>query len=280
MTVQPLNYCRSMVKQFSQKLAIPNFPKENKQILSHAVDLALSSRKFILPSGGRLFDDKEYKALDETEPLRLPYPMIAMEYEQTIENDYDEAVGRTVKSSKRIAFARERDGFILIFVCCWHDAMGMWGPLPDEVLLPVTGYLDRTQKSADGRVAILAKLQNGVVPFEDFSDEVGSLLCLLNALQCSNVKIERSDPKATGKKIKTAFAFDSYHFLTIDAPKMPTGSLTAGGHRSPREHLRRGHIRRLESRKIWVNASVVGAGSAGRVLKDYIVGARAPAGKI
>lgn len=271
MTAQPLNYCRSMVKQFTTTMKIPSFPLENKRMLSHAIDLAASSKKFIMPSGGRLFDDKEYKALDENEVLRLPYPMIAMEYEQTIENDYDETMGRVAKSSKRIVFARERDGHIYIFVCCWVDSQGMWAPLPSEVALPVTGYLDRSNKSQDGRVLIRAQLQHQIMPLEDFSDEIGSLLCLLNSLQCSNVKIEHHAPRVTRKKIKTAHAFDSYHFLMIDAPKQSSGSGHAGGHRSPREHLRRGHIRRLEDRKIWVNASVVGAGAAGRVSKDYIV---------
>lgn len=273
MNMQPLNFCRSMVKQFSASMEIPNFPVENKKILSHAIDLAASSKKFILPAGGRLLDDKEFKALDENEALRLPYPMIAMEYEQTIDNQNDVLEGRSAKSSKRIVFARERGEFIYIFLCCWLDSMGMWGPMPSEVAIPVTGYLDRNNKSKDGRVQIRGQLQNHLVPLSDFGDEIGALLCLLNSLQCSNVKIERQEPKATGKKIKSAFAFDSYHFLTIDPPKQLAGTAHAGAHRSPREHLRRGHIRRLEDRKIWVNASVVGTGSVGKISKAYIVGA-------
>lgn len=271
MTIHPLNYCRSMVKQFTCSIAIPGFPPENKRMLSHAIDLAQASKKFIMPSGGRLFDDKELKALDETEALRLPYPMIAMEYEQTIQNDYDEAMGRMSKSSKRIVFARERDDHIYIFVCCWLDSMGMWGPLPTEVAIPVKMYLDRSKKSLDGRVSIRAQMQNQIAPMSDFGDEIGSLLCLLNSLQCSNVKIDHHVPKVKGKKVKTAHAFDSYHFLTIDPPKQSSFTGASGGHRSPREHLRRGHIRRLEDRKIWVNASVVGTGSAGKISKDYKV---------
>jgi len=271
MMARPLNYCRSMVKQFSSAMSISGFPIENKQILSHAIDLASASNKFIMPDGGRLFDDKEFKALDENEPLRLPFPMIAMEYEQTIENDNDQSEGRTLKSSKRIVFAREGGEQIYVFVCCWVDSHGIWGPLPSEVAIPVTGYLDRTKKSRDGRVLIKAQLQHNIIPLSDFSDEIGALLCLLNSLQCSNVKIENHVPKSNGKKIKTPHAFDSYHFLTIDPPKQPPGTRGSGSHRSPREHLRRGHIRRLEDRKIWVNASVVCAGAAGKVLKDYRV---------
>jgi hypothetical protein len=37
-------------------------------------------------------------------------------------------------------------------------------------------------------------------------------------------------------------------------------------HRSPREHLRRGHIRIYQSgRRIWVNSTLVNAGVGGRI---------------
>ena len=103
-------------------------------------------------------------------------------------------------------------------------------------------------------------------------------LHFLNALSCANVHVERDLPKKAGKKINSALPFDTYHVLTIDVPGHAgaVGSPT-GGHRSPREHLRRGHIRRLEGgRRIWVNATVVAAGrGAGVVTKDYALRAAA-----
>jgi hypothetical protein len=43
-----------------------------------------------------------------------------------------------------------------------------------------------------------------------------------------------------------------------------------GSHCSPREHLRRGHIRRIAgNRCVWVNSCVVAAGSRFGVSKDY-----------
>jgi hypothetical protein len=96
---------------------------------------------------------------------------------------------------------------------------------------------------------------------------------MLNALACSNVHIERSEPKKSSKKIKSALPFDTYHILTIDVPGNSGGGMATGSHRSPREHLRRGHIRRLgDGRRIWVNATVVAAGrGAGVVTKDYAI---------
>jgi hypothetical protein len=83
--------------------------------------------------------------------------------------------------------------------------------------------------------------------------------------------------KAPKKKAKDALPFDSYHILTVDAPGGGNLNGRSGGHRSPREHLRRGHIRRYENgARIWVNATVVNAGIGGRVSKDYLLRGELP----
>jgi hypothetical protein len=263
--MEHLNYCRQMTKQFAKAIAIPSFPAMNRRVLSHAMDLAQASQKFLLPEGGRLYDDPEFRALDESEPLKLPYPFIALEYSRRgmSENEYGE------KSTKTILLARERDDAIVVMPISWIDHMEMWGPLP-EAAIPRVGYLDRAMV-VDGRTAIKIGLVNDEIPVSDYADEIGALLCFLNVLQCKNVHVERSEPKTTGHKIKTALPFDAYHVLTIDVPgKIGDGAATFG-HRSPREHLRRGHIRRLaDGKRVWVNATVVAAGrGAGVVTKDY-----------
>jgi hypothetical protein len=100
-----------------------------------------------------------------------------------------------------------------------------------------------------------------------------TLMHLLNALQCSNVQIERSEPRKAGKKIKSALPFDAYHVLTIDVGRRAECAASAGGngHRSPREHLRRGHIVHPEGRRpYWRNATIVNAGRGfAKVAKDY-----------
>lgn len=99
------------------------------------------------------------------------------------------------------------------------------------------------------------------------------LLGFLNAISCSNVEILRSDPPKIKAKLRKALPFDSYHLLTIDVRSQAGGEASIGGsHRSPREHLRRGHIRRYESGlRVWVNATVVNPGVGGKVHKDYRV---------
>jgi len=258
-----------MTKQFIEAMAIPSFPKQNRGVLTHAVDLAKASQKFLLPENGRLYDDPEYRARDETEALHLPYPFIALEYTRRGELES----GDRERCSKAILFARQRDDFIALMPINWIDSQGLWVPFP-EAAIPRVGYLDRSHPLQGGRTAVRVQVQHPQFPVSDYMDEVGALLCLLNVLHCQNVHVERSQPKKSGR-VKSALPFDSYHILTIDVPRTGTGAST-GAHRSPREHLRRGHIRRLDDRRIWVNATVVGAGrGAGVVTKDYAIGAHA-----
>lgn len=290
-----LNYCRQMVKQFTAQASIPSISAENKAYMSHCIDLARASQKFILPDGGRLYDDPEFKALDESEMLCLPFPIIAMEYTRSrdLVNDplhlkiLEETVAKRGEAQssimtirKALLFARELDDAIVITMVCWYEHYRLWVPYP-EVWIPRVGYINRTIRNPTGRVGIYVGHMERAgfhPPLNDYMDEIGALLCMLNVLSCKNVHIEQSHPKkaraamAAGKK--GALQFDSYHVLMIDSPKASdVESGSSGSHRSPREHLRRGHIRRLaDGRRIWVNATVVAAGrGAGVVTKDYAV---------
>ena len=234
----------------------------------------------------RCYDDKEFKALDETAELRLPYPYIALEYHTNgHQRDLDEPIGYMdgvpqyessdfISAPKRVIYARERQGYIVVTIAFWtrHDAV--WRVLP-ECGLPSIGYLDRGKPTFGGRPALKVAFEDKRVPMSDYMDELGALLCFLNILQCSNVHIERSESARNRKKakLKDALPFDTYHVLTIDVPNISGIGNATGGHRSPREHLRRGHIRRLsDGRRVWVNATVVCAGrGAGVVTKDYEV---------
>ncbi len=73
-----------------------------------------------------------------------------------------------------------------------------------------------------------------------------------------------------------ALPFDEYHVLTVAIPSAKASvnnqAESIGDRHSPREHLRRGHIRRLQdSRKIWVNAAIINAGVGTKIHKNYAV---------
>lgn len=108
----------------------------------------------------------------------------------------------------------------------------------------------------------------------DVNDEVTAVLEFCEALTCVNVtptKIQSVSPtvnarRAASGKLPLADAW----CLTLDVPlELKVGRATGvGAHRSPRTHLRRGHIRRLPDKNVWVNSTVVGSGDV-KIEKHY-----------
>ena len=96
---------------------------------------------------------------------------------------------------------------------------------------------------------------------------------LFYILGCSNVDTaDNPAPAALNKKRSKAGKFPVLEYKTLilklDAQRT-SGQAAGGTHASPRVHLRRGHVRRLESgRRVWVQACVVGS-THGMILKDY-----------
>lgn len=104
---------------------------------------------------------------------------------------------------------------------------------------------------------------------------VANLLCTLS---CSNTSIEDSSEKPSKVKNdlriqKKKLPFFEFKILTIDSGKNKNreSGFNGGTHASPRVHLRRGHIRRLSTKNVWVNACVVGDKDKGLIEKEYVV---------
>jgi len=116
--------------------------------------------------------------------------------------------------------------------------------------------------------------KNSRVAINDVKGEVSCLLEFLAALACSNTKVadEPFDREKINKKREKRgkIPFYSYKVLTLSQGGS-SSSVSNGLGRSPRVHLRRGHIRRLENKTVWVNAAVVGDKSKGMVVKDYAI---------
>lgn len=101
----------------------------------------------------------------------------------------------------------------------------------------------------------------------------GRVLQFLSALNCSNTFLQNNTPseKIQKKRIKNGklpfFEYKTLH-IKISAVKNKTAS-GLGTHASPRVHLRRGHIRHLENKHVWVQPCVVGSKQSGIIYKDY-----------
>lgn len=264
-----LNLCRQYIQWFN---SVGKWPYETElqyefvQAAGLAFHFAKQSHKFQLPAGGVLIDDVEMRALCDLEVLSLPFDRIALEF-------LDPEVGSTpgrVRSSKRIVFAAQTEDRISMFPVSYFDADRRWVAYP-MLSIPRRNFLLPNYRSGLD-LPFHVETSYPEVPIADYELEVLALFSMLNALACSNVSISRFR-SAKKDSVKAALPFDDFHVLTISPGMQAASSAGTGSNRSPREHLRRGHIRRLESgRKVWVNAAVVAAGrAAGRVFKAYSV---------
>jgi hypothetical protein len=107
----------------------------------------------------------------------------------------------------------------------------------------------------------------------DVAGEGAVLLELLEALSCRNVEQsihQQASPKNEQRLKSHKLPIYETKFLTIkQTVKEYSKNGIVTNHASPRQHLRRGHIRRLESGNIWVNSCVVGDSSKGVIEKQY-----------
>jgi hypothetical protein len=119
-------------------------------------------------------------------------------------------------------------------------------------------------------------LQYGV---EDISYSLRVFLEFIEALSCKNIEFstfQSAPTKAEAAKRAKKGKLPIYEtkVLSLKTTETKSGIKSTGlraGHASPRQHLRRGHIRRLESGNIWVNSCIVGDASKGVVHKSYEV---------
>jgi len=148
------------------------------------------------------------------------------------------------------------------------------------------GLISYVSVNNDGEILSTTQIVKGFYKDENISDEnvmyteqhsISCVLAINQLLSCSNIGIQHhSKPKFLNKKRKkkNKIPFDDYYTLTIDSHKKQSKCTGKKIHdrRSPRFHLRRGHIRRLSNgKKIWINSFAVGAGDGGVIHKNYKV---------
>ncbi len=277
--MQHLNYCRQVQKAIVDRDCLYFCSKDNKEDMDAQIFYSESAlklaTKFVLPLNGSLIDDEGLRGVRSHEDMRLPFQYVALEFEAEEDHGLEKRV---------LILGDPSGGYILVTPWFYEKTNKKWALFP-SFFLP-----QKTSEAFDVGKEGLIKVRYSVSlscclqdKDENFRELTNNFLtdCLfaatsfLNAFACLNVHIEKSTAKSTkqGKKVKAALPFDDYHFLTVDVPGKSgsRGEGLGGSHRSPREHLRRGHIRRLDSGPIWVNACVVNAGIGSKVGKSYLV---------
>ncbi|MBX3319726.1 MAG: hypothetical protein KF890_07585 [Nitrospira sp.] len=135
------------------------------------------------------------------------------------------------------------------------------------VLLP-EGYAEILEKHDGNREEVFAQIML------DSHDEIMMLIQACSVINCANVSMaDIGAPAALNKKRreKGKQPFFSYKVLQLSDERRESRTGDGGSsHASPRMHLRRGHLRRLDSKVVWVRPSMVNPGSrTGVVWKDY-----------
>jgi hypothetical protein len=289
----PYNYSRSAIEAL--KIGIKIHKKNGNTLMmneqKHCLYVLHKAVKFMLPFGGRVLEDTELKGLDPSLKLRLPFPIIALEYPNRSPNGVDgqfivvarEVVGKDTHT--------DESGDYINISMHLHTEAG-WCTIPMEQILATEDYMEPIEDTSglpDEAFPYFFKGSrhltgdshtdhvNGDLPMAELDQmaefinvATADLLCFLNALACTNVGYETLD--APKKQKKGARKADAYKVLTVITGETKSAAVggSNGSSRSPREHIRRGHIRRCASgKRVWVNACVVNKGVGGRIDKDY-----------
>lgn len=186
---------------------------------------------------------------------------------------------------------------VVVASVCFHDTSGSWIVVPAAMHIPYEGawtavappsaFRDamiaegRMQRSAateptlEGSAIVLSPetvvgitLEVGGIKattdllIADTMDEVNAYLDLCIALACKNVSTrEHAAPASLNRqRLKRGkLPLKGFHVLELAGGQMPGAHGARGGSASSaRSHLRRGHIRRLDERRVtWVNSTIV-----------------------
>lgn len=228
--------------------------------------------KFRIPDNGRIVELKSKDTWQATfQPyipiLKLPYDLICLEFKLQFESPYNSKECETIPA---VILCKQLDEGIAFYPFLRHNFDGNenWFCVTKKPCL-IKGQWDEYPSLQIGPKDQSQSEFLGVI--------LTVILNFLSALNCSNAEAldDELPPnklnKSRVKKGKTPLF--SYKVLTINTKTNHVSSspTVKGKHNSPRVHLRRGHIRKLPDKNVWVNSCVVGDKKSGIIHKEYLV---------
>lgn len=248
---------------------LKNSDNENYRVVAEHLKKTV---KFKLPPNGEILAPNQGLAFetiyrDILPIIKLPYEHLAIEYEITHKNA--EAENKVV--ARIVALVRERENDIVFQPYVKLAASDRWDAL-DIMGVVTTSWTNFTFSN-------ISLDQHRPSKYEETTlrSIATSLFNLMAALNCENVEVTNElvtlKKRMGGKKSKPQRVGEIvYKTLIIDTQQASEQQQTAQGNgTSKKQHLRRGHIRHLKNKTIWVNACVVGDKGKGQVEKDYQV---------
>jgi hypothetical protein len=295
--MQPLHYFREVRNEFINAELPSSLATRNELELLASMQKIIKTGeeavKFILPPSGKILDNDLAGMSTE---LKLPFPKIIIEW-----NSFKDK-----SSTKSLVIAEQlEDDSIAMYSLLYVNKEAAWATFPCMAIISnksgpnyvkeedptfVYSKSDSNIKPLDiaifNHYHVIPGMEHLVHKVEDWikfatyglSCEIQALLELLQALSCSNVKSEllkNTKPLTLKqKRCKSSLPLDQYRVLVIDTDNKKesnsTGKQKEG--RSPREHLRRGHIRVYQSGlRIWIQSCVINPGTKGKILKEYLI---------
>jgi hypothetical protein len=223
------------------------------------------AQHFAIPDGALLLNTKGPGILNVK--LKLPYPAITIEYYLPKEQ------------YKMIVIAIEENDEIYCRLMLYSKSHG-WLYIPVGLHIgPNDGMVKEGFKSSDsyakGFEDSYKNISKEIVSFYRKAISI-PIVEFLEALSCHNVYTEPLaviDEKKNERRIKQGkVPLYETKILVVDTkPKEVDPNWKGGSHASPRQHLRRGHIRRYATHNIWINNTIVGKSENGKIDKSYAV---------
>ena len=267
------NYAAQAKKVFenhSYKILDSYVPKDVLRIFSAEVDSLIAEcidgQHFVIPDGGVILDPA-LKGLSNQIFPNLPYPAI------TVEFFYHSEI-----YEKIVVFASQQTASddILITTMVFLAQHSQWVYIPCITKITNGSFFTDTTRIFTRTITPYVKNDSA----KNGSDAIllvglSGLCQLLQALSCRNVStaIYQAASPVNARRINSGKTpILETKMLVINSNATLSGTSNGGGpHGTHRQHLRRGHIRRLESGNIWVNSCVVGDAAKGKISKTYAV---------
>ncbi len=203
-------------------------------------------------------------------PIHLPFDLMAIE---SISTEYEGKYFDSISLYKKISAS-----CLHVFFFARQHGMNEWVfPLVWGAIEMVKGQPHQFRKHGPWPVETdEAKECYRKNAIDTCNIALTELSCLNTLIECNNIGVEtvpapKPEPgQKLGKRKRELLQFE-YRVLTIKGRKTYDDK-GDGSHRSPRLHLRRGHIRKFPSgKKTWISSCAVGTGKRGVIQKDYSV---------
>jgi hypothetical protein len=252
------------------------------------------SIKFCIEDNGRIFNDG-LKALKGNR-INLPFKNTCIEYHQHNEHGLEDSVINEGYTLERISK--------VLLICSDIECISENMPIEynDSIVIAMATFFEKDKRWQLSEAGLIVKKDffidglglHAFSPIPDYfklcqskyhiseDDRIKSempylkaVFEFLEALSCRNVDqsiYQPASPKNAQRIKSHKLPIYETRFLTIKPTvKEYAKNGTVSSHASPRQHLRRGHIRRLETGNIWVNSCVVGDATKGIIDKTYKV---------